>query len=339
MSGSPIILAKHSMAQRKNPKSERNIRRIDNPGRGGHGATHGFQVVFKRGGIEYTRHFGDKKFGGETGALIAAREYRDRAESALPPVKNSKGTIPSTHTRNAANKTGHIGLHFQNKRLASGEVTRYVVAVAAPEPMKQVKKSFRIGNRPVDEVFAEALEWREEIINDRRTRAHQDKESWDEALSDLLAKGQRNLKEARKLKVFLCHSKDDKEKVRRLYLRLLALGCQPWLDEEALLPGQDWDCEIRNAIRGSHVFIACLSRGSITKRGYVQREIRFALDAAEEIPDGDIFIIPIKLEECDVPTALSKWHWLEAYRDGYGRLISSLAQQTAKLGLEPLRGN
>lgn len=327
------------MAQRRNPKSERNIRRIDNPGRNGHGRTHGFQVCFKREGIEYTRHFGDSKFGGEEGALIAAREYRDRAEQALPPVKRKKGTIPSTQVRNVANKTGHIGLHFQDKRLANGDVTRYVVAVAAPEPMKQIKKSFKIGDRPINKVFEDALAWRNEVIEGRRTRIRQDKEAWDEALAELLAKGQKNLRNARRLKVFLCHSKDDKEHVRKLYLRLLALGCEPWLDDESLLPGQDWDSEIRRAIRTSHVFIACLSRGAVTKRGYVQKEIRFALDAAEEVPQGEIFIIPIKLEACDAPEALAKWHWLEAYRDGYGRLISSLAQQTAKFGLEPLRSN
>ena len=77
----------------------------------------------------------------------------------------------------------------------------------------------------------------------------------------------------------------------------------------------------------------------MTKRGYVQKEIRFALDVASEIPEDDIFIVPIKLEPCEVPATLSKWQWLEAYVDGYGRLITSLAQQTAKLGLEPLRSD
>ncbi|MDX5409323.1 MAG: toll/interleukin-1 receptor domain-containing protein [Thauera sp.] len=287
--------------------------------------------------MEYTRHFSDKKFGGENGALTAAREYRDKAELVLPPVKTVKGVLPAVQVRNALNKTGHIGLHFQDKRRADGSVRRYVVAVAAPEPMKQVKKTFTVGDRQVDDVFKEALAWRNQVIEDRRVRLRRDKEAWEEALAGLLAKGQKNLKSSNRLKVFLCHSKDDKEQVRKLYLRLLALGCEPWLDDESLMPGQDWDSEIRRAIRASHVFVACLSSGSVTKRGYVQKEIRFALDVAAEIPEGDIFIIPIKLDACDAPESLAKWHWLEAYRDGYGRLISSLAQQTDKLGLEPLR--
>lgn len=77
----------------------------------------------------------------------------------------------------------------------------------------------------------------------------------------------------RKLKVFLCHSKDDKAKVRELYRRLVADGFDAWLDEEKLLPGQDWDLEIPNAVRAADVVIVCLSNGSVTKAGYVQNEI------------------------------------------------------------------
>jgi len=49
----------------------------------------------------------------------------------------------------------------------------------------------------------------------------------------------------KKLKVFLCHSSNDKPAVRELYARLNAEGwIDPWLDEEKLYPGQDWDREI-----------------------------------------------------------------------------------------------
>ena len=45
--------------------------------------------------------------------------------------------------------------------------------------------------------------------------------------------------ETRKLRVFLCHSSQDKPIVRELYQRLNAEGwIDPWLDEEKLLPGR-----------------------------------------------------------------------------------------------------
>ena len=53
----------------------------------------------------------------------------------------------------------------------------------------------------------------------------------------------------RPLKVFLCHTSADKPTVRELYQRLLTEGwINAWLDEEKLLPGQDWSVEIEKAV-------------------------------------------------------------------------------------------
>ena len=50
--------------------------------------------------------------------------------------------------------------------------------------------------------------------------------------------------ETRKLRVFLCHSSQDKPIVRELYQRLNAEGwIDLWLDEDELL-GQKWQIEI-----------------------------------------------------------------------------------------------
>jgi len=139
--------------------------------------------------------------------------------------------------------------------------------------------------------------------------------------------------ETRKLKVFLCHSKDDKPKVRDLYHRLVADGFDAWLDEEKLMPGQDLDLEIQRAVHEANVVVVCLSNRSITKAEYVQKEIRFALDVADEQPEGATFIIPARLEECEVPIRLSKWHWVDLFRDiGYERLETALTYQANKTG-------
>src|SRR2546426_12139822 len=100
----------------------------------------------------------------------------------------------------------------------------------------------------------------------------------------------------RPLRVFLCHASSDKPAVRVLYERLRTRNIRPWLDEKMLLPGQDWDLEIKKAVHNSDVVVVCLSRSSITKEGYVQKEIRFALDVAAEKPEGTIFVIPVRLE-------------------------------------------
>lgn len=120
----------------------------------------------------------------------------------------------------------------------------------------------------------------------------------------------------RPLKVFLCHSSGDKPEVRKLYRYLLSHGVDAWLDEEKLLPGQDWNFEIEKALHSSDVIVVCLSQSSVNKEGYVQREIKFALDKALEKPDGTIFIIPARLEECELPYRLKPYQWVDLFEDG-----------------------
>jgi len=136
---------------------------------------------------------------------------------------------------------------------------------------------------------------------------------------------------AQRLRVFLCHSSKDNREVRELYQQLRSDGFAPWLDEEELLPGQDWHQEITRAVRGSHVVIICLSASSISKTGYVQKEIKYALDVAEEQPEGTIFLIPLKLEECDTPDRLRRWHWVKLFeQSGYEKLVSALRRRNAE---------
>lgn len=134
------------------------------------------------------------------------------------------------------------------------------------------------------------------------------------------------------LRVFLCHASNDKPVVRELYRRLRADGFEPWLDEEDLLPGQKWQDEIPKAVRDSDIVLVCLSQHSINKTGYVQKEIKFALDIADDQPDGTIFLIPLRLEQCDVPERLSHLQWVNFYdKGGYVRLLRALRKRAADL--------
>jgi len=139
----------------------------------------------------------------------------------------------------------------------------------------------------------------------------------------------------RRLNVFLCHSSGDKVAVRQLYDRLRSISyVSPWLDEKSLLPGQDWDLEIAKAVRVADCVVVCLSQSSINKEGYVQKEIGFALDAAQEKPEGTIFLIPVRLEECQPPMRLERWHYVNLYEErGFERLLLSLQFRATGLGV------
>jgi hypothetical protein len=83
--------------------------------------------------------------------------------------------------------------------------------------------------------------------------------------------------EKRPLMGYLCHASGDKPLVRDLYNRLSAEGVDAWLDQEKLLPGQGWQMEIPRAVRNADAVVICLSKKSITKEGYVQKEINSRL--------------------------------------------------------------
>ncbi len=140
----------------------------------------------------------------------------------------------------------------------------------------------------------------------------------------------------RKLRVFLCHSSQDKPIVRELYQRLNSEGwIDPWLDEEKLLPGQDWDMEIEKAVEVADAVIVCLSKSSLTKEGYVQKELRFVLDISDEKPDETVFVIPIRLDDCIIPRRLKRWQYVDyfpiSHRDlSYGQLLQSLGVRKKK---------
>jgi hypothetical protein len=137
----------------------------------------------------------------------------------------------------------------------------------------------------------------------------------------------------RPLYVFLCHSSADKPTVRKLSQRLQDNKVLPWLDEEDILPGQDWDREIKKAVRKSDIILVCCSTSSVTKAGYIQKEIRFALDIADEKLEGEIFIIPVRLENCDVPERLTRWQWVDLFlENGYEKLLRALRARAEDLG-------
>ncbi|HYX71159.1 MAG TPA: protein kinase [Nitrososphaera sp.] len=90
-------------------------------------------------------------------------------------------------------------------------------------------------------------------------------------------------------KIFISYAREDETKARAVYRFLKVRGFYPWLDKEFLLPGADWELEIKRNLMESDFLAIYLSGKSISKRGYVQKEIRMALDVAQELPFGSIF--------------------------------------------------
>jgi hypothetical protein len=130
------------------------------------------------------------------------------------------------------------------------------------------------------------------------------------------------------LRVFLCYAHNDKADVYKLYNRIAKeVGIDTWFDAENILPGQDWEQEIRKAILGSDVIVICLSRQFNRLGGYRQKELKIALEKAGLLLDSEIFIIPLRLEKCALPKRLRRWQCVDLFEvDGYRKLLQALRE-------------
>ena len=140
---------------------------------------------------------------------------------------------------------------------------------------------------------------------------------------------------SRQLRIFLLHARRDEQMVRRLYRRLVRAGADVWLDQERLLPGQDWAHEIRKAIQASDIVVACLSRQFNRAGGYRHEELKIALERASPNETGEVFIVPARLERCDLPESLRRWQRVDLFKaDGYKRLLAALREAAVHSGLK-----
>lgn len=116
-------------------------------------------------------------------------------------------------------------------------------------------------------------------------------------------------------KIFLSYAREDVAAVQKIHQSLKRVGHKPWMDKIDIVTGEKWERAIKKAIKEADLFVACLSSTSVKKRGYLQKEFKMALEIAKEKLDTDIWFIPLRLDECDVPDELSEYQWLDLFED------------------------
>ena len=127
-----------------------------------------------------------------------------------------------------------------------------------------------------------------------------------------------------KLRVYISFAEEDRRQVRELESRLRAAGLETWFDEKDLTAGSDWMDEIKQALPRSDVFVSCISTRSVGRPGFYDEEIALALELRRDRP---AFVIPVRLNECELPKPYRDAHltWIDVFDDaGVERLIRDL---------------
>lgn len=82
--------------------------------------------------------------------------------------------------------------------------------------------------------------------------------------------------------------------------------------------GGDWEREIKRGLRHSNLFLACLSSNTAQFGDVLRFEYESALEIQRERLEGEIFIVPVRLEPREIPEIFSKLQTVDLY-DPKGR--------------------
>ncbi len=138
------------------------------------------------------------------------------------------------------------------------------------------------------------------------------------------------------IKIFLSYAREDRKRVEKIYEKLLQHNFSPWMDIKNILPGELWQNSIEAAIKNSDFFILCISNKS-TKRGMIQKEIQIAFDIWSEMFESDIYLIPVRLEECKIPEKVSKFQYIDLFDingDGFNKIIETINEGIKRRNIE-----
>ncbi len=144
--------------------------------------------------------------------------------------------------------------------------------------------------------------------------------------------------------IFLSYAAEDRRRISAIYRHLRAAGLNPWMDRpprpwqlEGIGPGDDWEMQIRRRMDEAALILLFLSRRSLAKKGYVQRECRLALHLAAGRPPSQVSVIPILLERCDVPdirvdtVTLRGFQWHQQYQSSAAELVTLVERAVTPL--------
>jgi hypothetical protein len=127
-------------------------------------------------------------------------------------------------------------------------------------------------------------------------------------------------------RVFISHASEDKQFVLDFATKLRNQGIDAWVDKWEILPGDSLiDKLFEEGLRHADAVVIVLSNSSVAKP-WVREELNATMVKRIE---QQTKIIPVLIEECEVPAALKStvWEWIkdrENYGAELGRIVAAI---------------
>ncbi len=133
--------------------------------------------------------------------------------------------------------------------------------------------------------------------------------------------------DAEAVKVFISCTEDDMLTANKIYADLQKEGIiTPWVAHKDINAGEKTEFAVRRAIKDSDYFLALLSTSSVSEKGAFQKELKQAFDILSEHSQDAIFIIPVRLEDCNPGDILNGLHIIDLHKGGYNSGLEKIIQ-------------
>lgn len=124
--------------------------------------------------------------------------------------------------------------------------------------------------------------------------------------------------------VFMSHSSCDKSMVATVALDLKERGISSWIDKFDILPGESIASKTEEGLEKCDLVLLFLSKAAI-ESNWIKTELESTL--WDEINSAEVKIIPIKLEECEIPKLLRPRKYVDFskdYSEGLNELVAAI---------------
>lgn len=128
-------------------------------------------------------------------------------------------------------------------------------------------------------------------------------------------------------KMFISYCHEDVNAVKS-FMQLLPLNTfDLWMDEKNITVGSNYTTKIFNAIHDSDFYVVFISAHSVNS-SWVEAEIDFALQ--QKIDGNKLIIIPVRLDETEIPVPLSNIHHIINAQPSIGKAARELADKCSE---------
>lgn len=138
------------------------------------------------------------------------------------------------------------------------------------------------------------------------------------------------------MKVFLCYPSEVEPTAREVKAFAGSVDVDCWFDKDSLIAGEDWDRSRRLALEQADVVLVLCAAATTQRSGVYQRELNEALRLSADRRLGTVHIIPLRVENCELPPELKRLQYVDHFDPAWRRKVATgLARACGEIG-EPV---